>query len=79
MRHRGVDSSAVATRLTGLMAAASLMGALSQQNRANPGQLAQNLPSARGGGANPLTSFLDSDGDGSVADDLLDMAAKFLR
>ncbi len=73
----GVDYGLVKQFLP--MAAASLMGALSQQNRANPGQLAQNLPSARGGGANPLTSFLDSDGDGSVADDLLDMAAKFLR
>ncbi len=74
----GIDTSLVKQFLP--MAAASMMAALSQQNRANPGQLAQKLPSTGGAaGANPLTSFLDADGDGSMADDLLDMASKFLR
>ncbi len=56
------------------MVASLAMGALSQQ-ASQTGMLssqAQTQPSGLGG----LSSFLDFDGDGSIADDLLDIAAK---
>lgn len=51
------------------MVAAAMMGAMGQQTQ-----------SAGRSGANPagmLGALLDSDGDGSVADDLLGLAGKF--
>jgi hypothetical protein len=74
----GIDYSIVKKFLPVL--AAATMGALSQQNRAAPGKLTGQLPAAGAGGTgNPLSAFLDADHDGSIADDLLDLAGKFLR
>lgn len=63
----GVDTGIIKQMLP--MVAAAMMGAMGQQNQ-----------SAGGSGGNPagmLGSLLDSDGDGSIADDLLGMAGKF--
>lgn len=53
------------------MVATMAMGALSKQTGAGA-----NLGSS-GGGSDLLTSLLDSDGDGSVVDDVLNLAKKF--
>jgi hypothetical protein len=60
------------------MVAALAMGALSHQSSSVP-QNAALGNSPVGGLVNILGQFLDSNRDGSVADDLLGMAAKFLR
>lgn len=71
----GVDYGAAKQFLP--MVAAAVMGALGKQGQGGR----QGAASAQAGGFNAgaLTSFLDADGDGSVADDLLGMAKKFLR
>jgi hypothetical protein len=71
------------------MVAAAAMGQLGQQSAGGGGLLGQLAGSVLGGGtqqgatqessgmAGVLESFLDSDGDGAVVDDLLSMAQKF--
>lgn len=62
------------------IAAAALMGALSQKTGAGQSLSASMRPGA--GGASPLgglLGMLDADGDGSPVDNLLGMAGKFLR
>lgn len=63
----GVDYGVIKQMLP--MLAATLMGAMGQQS--------QSAGSSGGNPAGMLGSLLDSDGDGSVADDLLGMAGKF--
>ena len=63
----GLDSGILKQMLP--MIAAAAMGMMSKQSTA-----AGNDSSAM---SNMLTSMLDADGDGSIADDLLDMAKKF--
>jgi hypothetical protein len=71
------------------MVAAAAMGQLGQQSAGGGGLLGQLASSVLGGGtqqgatqensgmAGVLESFLDSDADGAVVDDLLSMAQKF--
>ena len=59
--------------------ATMVMGGLSKQSNTGGGALAGLLGGAskqQSGGQSLLTSFLDADGDGSVADDLLGMFLK---
>ena len=62
------------------MAAAAMMGALSKQTNSGSA-LAQAVPGRAGAGSplGGLIGMLDADGDGSAADDLLNMAGRFLR
>jgi hypothetical protein len=60
------------------MVAALAMGALSRQN-ASGFQKAASPGSMGGGMTDILGQFLDSNRDGSIADDLLGMASKFLK
>ena len=74
----GVDYDTVKKFLP--VIAAAIMGSLSQQNRAAGGGLTQGIPRASAATTdNPLAAFLDADRDGSIADDLLGLASKFLR
>ncbi len=59
------------------MVAAMAMGALSQKSSALGLEKAQSASPQSGGGMDLFSSFLDSDGDGSVMDDLFGMAKKF--
>ena len=71
----GLDSSIIKKMLP--MLAAAAMGALSKQT-AGGGSLAPvGSPTSGGTGIDLLSGFLDADGDGSVADDLLGLAKKF--
>jgi len=71
----GVDASLIKKMLP--MLAAAAMGALSKQT-AGGGSLAPvGSPTSGGSGLDLLSSFLDSDRDGSIADDLLGLAKKF--
>lgn len=75
----GVDTGIVKKMLP--MVATMLMGSMSKQS-AGAGLLGQLSGGQQSGGSNALgmiSQFLDSDGDGSVADDLLGMASKFLK
>ena len=56
------------------MIATMVMGTLSQQNKTGAQAAAQ---TGSGGMGEMLSSMLDSDGDGSAIDDVLDMAKKF--
>jgi len=56
------------------MIATMVMGTLSQQNKSGAKETAQGDSSGLG---DMLSSMLDSDGDGSAVDDVLDMAKKF--
>lgn len=56
--------------------ATMVMGALSKQRAQAGGGLADMLGGDGGGETNLLTSFLDADGDGSIADDVLGMLFK---
>jgi len=58
--------------------ATMVMGGLSKQSNSGGGALAGLLGGGnqQSGGQSLLTSFLDADGDGSVADDLLGMFLK---
>jgi len=74
----GIDSSILKKMLP--MVASLAMGSLSKQSNTG-GALAGMLGGAGGGGnagaaGGLLSGFLDSDGDGSVADDILGMVAK---
>jgi len=75
----GVSDSLIKKMLP--MVASLAMGALAKQNRAQPGFANNAAPTNQGNSAmgNMLSSFLDADKDGSVMDDLLGMAGKFLR
>ena len=68
----GVDSSIIKKMLP--MIASLAMGAMSKKSA----QAGINSPQSSGV-SDLLSGFLDSDGDGSIADDLLGMAGKFLR
>ena len=76
----GVDTGIMKQMLP--MVATMLMGSLSKQS-ANSGLLGQlsggGQPQASSGAMGLVSKFLDADGDGSMADDLLGMASKFLR
>jgi hypothetical protein len=75
----GVSSSLIKKMLP--MIASLAMGALAKQNRAQPGFANANNAAPQSGGiaGGLLNSFLDADKDGSIMDDLLGMAGKFLR
>jgi len=68
----GVDSSIIKKMLP--VIASLAMGAMSKKSA----QFGINSPQSSGV-TDLLGSFLDSDGDGSIADDLLGMAGKFMR
>ena len=68
----GVDSSIIKKMLP--IIASLAMGAMSKKSA----QVGINSPQSSGV-SDLLSGFLDSDGDGSIADDLLGMAGKFLR
>ncbi len=68
----GVDSSIIKKMLP--VIASLAMGAMSKQSS----QAGINSPQSSGV-SDMLSGFLDADGDGSIADDLLGMASKFLR
>ena len=72
----GVSSSILKKMLP--VVATMVMGGLSKQSNTSGGALAGLLGGGKqqSGGQNLLTSFLDADGDGSVADDLLGMFLK---
>ena len=73
----GVSSSILKKMLP--VVATMVMGGLSKQSNSSGGALAGLLGGGNqqsGGGQSLLTSFLDADGDGSVADDLLGMLFK---
>ncbi|MCB1865655.1 MAG: DUF937 domain-containing protein [Chromatiales bacterium] len=71
----GIDAGILKKMLP--MLAAAAMGALGKQSGAS-GPLDGLLGGqSKQGGGGLLTSFLDADGDGSIADDLLGMAGKF--
>ena len=55
------------------MVAGAAMGALGRQTRAS------DLGAAGADAPNMLSAFLDADQDGSMVDDLLDVASRFLR
>ncbi len=76
-RRTGLDSSLLKKMLPLLAAAA--MGALSKQatGGGSLSGLSPNEPRSQGGGG-LLEAFLDSDRDGSVIDDVLNLASKFL-
>ncbi len=78
-RETGVSSSILKKMLP--MVATMAMGALSKQSHAQGGALSQLLGGGQpqSGAASLLSSFLDADNDGSVLDDVMGMAAKFLR
>ena len=63
------------------MVATMAMGALSKQTHSSSGALSQLLSGGQQSSAasSMLSSFLDADNDGSVLDDVMGMAAKFLR
>jgi len=72
----GIDNSLLKSMLP--MVAAMVMGSLNKKTSADGGL--GDLVGGKGGGAmDMLSSFLDADRDGSVVDDLLGMASKFLR
>jgi len=73
----GIDSGILKKMLP--MVASLAMGSLSKQSSgggALAGMLGGGSPDKAAGGL--LSSFLDADGDGSMADDILGMAKKFL-
>lgn len=71
----GMDSSMMKQMLP--IVASLVMGAVN--GKAKEGGLLGGGSSSAGGAGDLLTSFLDSDGDGSMVDDLMGMASKFLR
>jgi hypothetical protein len=70
----GIDSSILKQMLP--MLATVAMGAMAKQG---VGNAAASSDAADGGLGGMLTSFLDADKDGSVLDDVMGMASKFLR
>ena len=74
-KQTGVSASLIKKMLP--MIASLAMGALAKQKTAQPG-FADSTQSGSAGGS-LLNSFLDADKDGSIMDDLLGMAGKFLR
>ena len=73
----GIDSSLLKSMLP--MVAAMVMGSLNKQ-AAGPADAHSGTRAGSGGAmADMLSSFLDADKDGSVIDDLLGMAGRFLR
>lgn len=75
----GISSSILKKMLP--VVATLAMGALGKQSQSKGGALSQ-LFSGGGqssGASSLLTSFLDADNDGSIVDDVMGMAAKFLR
>ena len=73
----GVDSSILKKMLP--MLASAAMGAMSK-NGFGAGAAANQVSGGQAGGIGALlTSFLDADKDGSVVDDILGMASRFLR
>ena len=74
----GISASLIKKMLP--MIAGAVMGGLSKQQKAEPNfadAFRGNNQSQQGGGL--LGSLLDADGDGSIVDDLMGMAGKFLR
>ena len=69
----GVSSSIIKKLLP--VVATLAMGALSKRTQA--GRALQSAPAAGGGLPDILSSFLDTDRDGSIADDLFNLARKF--
>lgn len=74
-QNTGLDSNMLKQMLP--LVANLVMGSLSKQN--HQGNLGLGQSSAQTDSLSPLMSMLDSDGDGSVIDDVLGLAAKFLR
>lgn len=74
-KESGVDASIIKKMLP--MLAAAAMGAMSKQTSGGGGLAQMASPTSGGTGLDLLSSFLDSDKDGSIADDLLGMAKKF--
>lgn len=66
----GVDTNVLKKMLP--MVAAMAMGSMAQET-----DHGKKLAAQVAGGGNLLSKFLDSDGDGSIADDLMGMAKKF--
>lgn len=82
---RGAEKSGVSSDILKKMlplVATMVMGSLSKQREAPSSGLAEVLGGLAGGGnqgsatSNLLTSFLDADGDGSIADDVMGMLFK---
>lgn len=75
----GISSSILKKMLP--IVATMAMGALSKQTNTSGGALSALLGGRQSSNDNMsmLTSFLDADNDGSVIDDVMKMAAKFLR
>ncbi len=73
-KQTGVSSSLIKKMLP--MIASLAMGALAKQKNTQP-DFANSMQG--GGGGSLLNSFLDAHKDGSIMDDLLGMAGKFLR
>ena len=71
----GLDSGILKKMLP--MVAAMAMGSLSKNNAASGMASPLSSDNTSGGAAGMLTQFLDADNDGSVTDDLLNMAKKF--
>ncbi|MDH3979371.1 MAG: DUF937 domain-containing protein [Gammaproteobacteria bacterium] len=71
----GVDEGLLKKMLP--VIATMVMGAVSKQ-AGSQNLLGGKVPGATGSGAGLLTQFLDADKDGSVLDDLMGMAGKFL-
>ncbi|MEZ5500666.1 MAG: DUF937 domain-containing protein [Steroidobacteraceae bacterium] len=71
----GVGAAVVKQMLP--MIAGLVLGSLGKQH--SQGALAGLTRNAPAAGRSPLGALLDADGDGSIADDLLDLAGKFLR
>jgi hypothetical protein len=60
--------------------ASAAMGAMAKNGLGASAQAAGQLPPGQDSGlSDMLSSFLDADKDGSVIDDVLDMANRFLR
>ncbi len=73
-KQTGISDSIIKKMLP--MVASLAMGALAKQKQAQPNFADRNKSSDAGG---LLNAFLDADKDGSIMDDLLGMAGKFLR
>lgn len=78
-KETGISSSILKKMLP--IVATMAMGALSKQSHSKGGALSQLLGGGHqsSGASSLLSSFLDADNDGSVLDDVMGMAAKFLR
>ena len=78
-KETGISSSILKKMLP--VVASLAMGALSKQSHSQGGALSQLLGGGQSSSAanSLLTSFLDTDNDGSVLDDDMSMAAKYLR